>query len=195
MTLLMNTLLEPLLTPPSHSLRSFPSTPLSLSTTPFLLLTSPPSDLSPLLSQPLFLDLSLPPRQHRMLQPCFANSESTLPHLSHPTANASRTKPLKCLLFRSPLPKGKGVKQALAWNQEQLLDLRRLWELRWQRCVSAGLLPMTQPPTMISDAVLDVENSASTAMGIPPSSQTPHLTSRQPNLESQCQDPFRPTTW
>jgi hypothetical protein len=38
-------------------------------------------------------------------------------------------RPAKHLLFRSPLPKGKGVKQALAWNQEQLLDLRRLWEL------------------------------------------------------------------
>jgi hypothetical protein len=34
------------------------------------------------------------------------------------------------LLFRSPLPKGEGVKQALAWNQEQLLDLRQLWEQR-----------------------------------------------------------------
>jgi hypothetical protein len=40
---------------------------------------------------------------------------------------------MKHLLFRSPLPKGKGVKQVLAWNREQLLDLRRLWELRRQR--------------------------------------------------------------
>jgi hypothetical protein len=42
-------------------------------------------------------------------------------------------RPAKRLLFRSPLPKGEGVKQALAWNREQLLDLRRLWELRRQR--------------------------------------------------------------
>jgi hypothetical protein len=48
---------------------------------------------------------------------------------------------------------------------------------------------------MISDAVLDVENNISTVMGIPPSSQIHPSTSRQPNLESQCRDPFRPTAW
>jgi hypothetical protein len=104
-------------------------------------------------------------------------------------------KPLKRLLFRTPLPKGKGVKQALAWNREQLLDLRRLWELRRQRRISAGLLPMTQPPTMISDAVLDVENNVNTVTGIPPSFQIHPSTSRQPNLELQCQDLFQPTAW
>jgi hypothetical protein len=55
--------------------------------------------------------------------------------------------------------------------------------------------PMTQPPTMISDAVLDVENSMSIATDIPPSSQIHPSTSCQPNLELQCQDPFRPTVW
>jgi hypothetical protein len=54
---------------------------------------------------------------------------------------------------------------------------------------------MTQPPTTISDAALDVENNISTAMGTPPSSQIHPSISRQPNLESQCQDPFRPTAW
>jgi hypothetical protein len=44
-------------------------------------------------------------------------------------ASVPLTKPTKRLLFRSPLPKGEGIKQALAWNREQLLDLRRLWEL------------------------------------------------------------------
>jgi hypothetical protein len=44
-------------------------------------------------------------------------------------ASVPLARPTKQLLFRSPLPKGKGVKQALAWNREQLLDLRRLWEL------------------------------------------------------------------
>jgi hypothetical protein len=50
--------------------------------------------------------------------------------LSHPMASVPLTKPTKHLLFRSPLPKGEGIKQALAWNREQLVDLRRLWELR-----------------------------------------------------------------
>jgi hypothetical protein len=44
--------------------------------------------------------------------------------LSPPMASVLQTKPTKQLLFRSPLPKGEGIKQALAWNQEQLLDLR-----------------------------------------------------------------------
>jgi hypothetical protein len=48
---------------------------------------------------------------------------------------------------------------------------------------------------MISDAVLDAENNANTATDTPPSSQTHHSTSPQPNLESQCQDLFRPTAW
>jgi hypothetical protein len=61
-------------------------------------------------------------------------------HPSHLTVSAPLNKLLKCLLFRTPLPKGEGVKQALAWNREQLLDLRRLWELRRQRQMSAGLL-------------------------------------------------------
>jgi hypothetical protein len=62
------------------------------------------------------------------------------------------SKLLKRLLFRSPLPKGKGVRQALAWNREQLLDLRRLWELCQQRRLDAGLIPMAQPPPTISDS-------------------------------------------
>jgi hypothetical protein len=71
-------------------------------------------------------------------------------------ASVSLTRPTKCLLFCSPLPKGEGVKQALAWNREQLVDLRRLWELRRQRHVDRGLIPMTWPPMMISDDVLAV---------------------------------------
>jgi hypothetical protein len=59
------------------------------------------------------------------------------------------TKPLKCLLFRSPLLKGEGVKQALAWNREQLVDLQRLWELRRQHRIDTGLIPMAQPPPMM----------------------------------------------
>jgi hypothetical protein len=104
-------------------------------------------------------------------------------------------RPMKHLLFCSPLPKGEGVKQALAWNREQLLDLRMLWEQRQQRQIDKGLIPMTQPPTMISDAVLAVGNSENTAMVTPPSFQTHHSTYPQTPLESQCQDPFRPTAW
>jgi hypothetical protein len=95
----------------------------------------------------------------------------------------------------SPLPKGEGVKQALAWNREQLLDLRRLWELRRQRRIEAGLIPMAQPPSMISDNALDVENKINTAMGTLQSSLIHPSTSHLPNLESQCSDPFRPTAW
>jgi hypothetical protein len=54
---------------------------------------------------------------------------------------------------------------------------------------------MTLPPTMISDAVLAVENSENIATAIPPSSQTPLLTSLQTPLDSLCRDPFRPTAW
>jgi hypothetical protein len=99
------------------------------------------------------------------------------------------------LLFCSPLPKGEGVKQALAWNREQLLDLRRLWELRQQRQIDNGLIPMARPLTLISDDVLNVENRISIAMGTLPSFPTRPLTSPLPNLESQCSDPFRPTAW
>jgi hypothetical protein len=102
------------------------------------------------------------------------------------------TKPVKHLLFRSPLLKGKGIKKALAWNREQLLDLWRLWELCRQRCVKAGLIPMTQPPTMISDDALAVGNSENIATVTLLSSQTPHLTSL---LDSQCAGPFSPMAW
>jgi hypothetical protein len=101
-------------------------------------------------------------------------------------------RPLKHLLFHSPLPEGEAMKQARSWHRAQLLDLRRLWELRRQHRISAGLIPMTQPPTMISDAVLGVENPASTVTATPPSSLTPLLTSP---LESQCGPPFQPTAW
>jgi hypothetical protein len=110
-------------------------------------------------------------------------------------ASVPLTKPTKCLLFRSPLPKGEGIKQALEWNREQLLDLRRLWELRRQRRVDLGLIPMTHPPHQISDAALGVENRTSIATATPPSSQTPHSTSLLTPLESQCRDLFRPTAW
>jgi hypothetical protein len=91
--------------------------------------------------------------------------------------NRLPTKPVKHLLFRSPLPKGEGVKQALAWNREQLLDLRRLWELWRQRRIDQGQIPMTHPPTMISDAVLAVGSNENTVMATPLSSQTHHSTS------------------
>jgi hypothetical protein len=110
-------------------------------------------------------------------------------------ASMSQTKPTKCLLFCSPLLKGEGITQALAWNHEHLLDLRQLWELCQQCHISAGLLPMTQPPTMISNSVLSVENRISTATVTPPSSQIPHLTSPQPSLKSQFKEPFQPTAW
>jgi hypothetical protein len=110
-------------------------------------------------------------------------------------ASVPLTKPTKCLLFRSPLLKGEGIKQALVWNREQLVDLRRLWELRRQRRIDQGLIPMTHPPTMISDNVLVVGNNENIATDTPPSFQTPHSTSPLTPLESQCQDPFRPTAW
>jgi hypothetical protein len=110
-------------------------------------------------------------------------------------ASVPPMKPTKCLLFRSPLPKGEGIKQALAWNREQLLDLRHLWELRRQRRLDQGLIPMTRPPTTISDDALAVGNSENTATGTPRSFLTHHSTSLQTPLESQCQDPFRPTAW
>jgi hypothetical protein len=110
-------------------------------------------------------------------------------------ASVPLTKPMKCLLFHSPLLKGEGIKQAMVWNREQLVDLRRLWELRRQRRVDRGLIPMTHPPTMISDGVLAVASNENIAMGIPHSSQIHHSTSPLTPLESQCQDLFCPTAW
>jgi hypothetical protein len=172
--------------PPFLSCKIIQSTPLFLSS------TSPPcSPLTPL-PPPLFLDLSQPSPLPLTSLPCSGNSGSTLPHPSHQMASAPLSKLQKHLLFRSPLPKGKGIKQALAWNWEQLLDLRRLWELRQQRQIDNGLIPMARPPLMISDAVLSVENRTSTATVTPLSSQTPRSTSP---LESQCGPPFSPTAW
>jgi hypothetical protein len=54
---------------------------------------------------------------------------------------------------------------------------------------------MTHPPTMISDDALAVGNSENTAMDTLLSFLTPHSTSLLTPLESQCQDPFRPTAW
>jgi hypothetical protein len=193
MTSPMSTLQEPLLTPLSHFRKRTPSTPLSLSLSP-----SSTSSLSNPWTPPLpslVLDLSLHPPQPQMSQPCSTNLGSTPLPLSHPTDNASLTRPAKCLLFRSPLPKGEGVKQALAWNREQLLDLRRLWELRRQRRINHSQIPMTHPPTMISNAALAVGNSKNTATATPLSSQTHPSTSHLTPLESHCRDPFRPTAW
>jgi hypothetical protein len=143
----------------------------------------------------LVLDLSLHPPQPLTLPPCSDGSGSTPLLLSHPTASTPLTKPMKCLLFRSPLPKGKGIKQVLAWNREQLVDLRHLWELRRQWCVDRGLIPMTHPPTMISDGVLAAASNENIATGIPQSSLTLHSTSPLTPLKSHCQDPFRPMAW
>jgi hypothetical protein len=191
MTLPTSTLLEPLLTPLSHFHKSTPSTPLFLSQSPSLI--SPP--YSPLTSPlpSLVLDLSLHPPQPLTSPPCSDSSGSTPRPLSHLMASALLTKPTKHLLFRSPLLKGEGVKQALAWNREQLVDLRRLWELRRQQHVDRRLIPMTRPPMMISDSALAVASNENTATGIPQSSQIPHSTSPLTPLESHCQDPFRPT--
>jgi hypothetical protein len=108
----MSILLEPLLTPLSHYRKNTPSTPLFLSPSPSLIspLCNPstPSLLS------LVLDLSLRPPQPLMSPLCSDNSGSTPLPLSHPMASVPLTKPTTRLLFRSPLPKGKGIKQALA---------------------------------------------------------------------------------
>jgi hypothetical protein len=130
-----------------------------------------------------------------MSPPCSDNSGFTPLPLSHLTASVSLARPTKHLLFRSPLPKGEGVKQALAWNREQLLDLQRLWELRRQRRIDQGLVPMTHPPMMISDAVLAVGNSENTVTDTPQSFPIHNLTSPLTPLESHCRDPFRPTAW
>jgi hypothetical protein len=104
----------------------------------------------------------------------------------------SLTRPTTRLLFRSPLPKGEAVRQALAWNREQLLDLRRLWEQRRQQRINRGLIPMTHPPTMISDPALGVESKENTATATLPSFQTLPSTSHLTPLESHCQDPVPP---
>jgi hypothetical protein len=193
MTLHTNIPSEPLLTPLSHIHKRTPSIPPSMSPSP--LLTLPPCELSVPQLLSLVLDLSLRPPQPLMSLPCSDSSGSTPLPLSHPTASVLPSKPAKCLLFRSPLPKGKGIKQALAWNREQLLDLQTLWEQQQQRCIDKGLIPMTQPLTMISDAALTVGNSKNIAMATLHSFQTPHSTYPQTPLESQCQDPFRPMAW
>jgi hypothetical protein len=181
-----NTLLELLGIPPFLCHKNYQSIPPSLS------LTSPPCSPSTPPLPLLFLDLSLLPPQPQTSLPCSGSSESTPPLPSHLTANAPLNKPTKCLMFCSPLPKGEGIKQALAWNREQLLDLRRLWELRRQQCITNSLIPMAQPPLMISDSALGVENRTSTATGTPLSSQT--LCSTSP-LDSQCGPPFSPMAW
>jgi hypothetical protein len=192
MTSPTNILQEPLLTPLSRFHMSSSSTPLFMSWSPSPSSTSRLSNHSLPLLQPLFLDLSLPRPPCLMSPLCSDSSESILPHPSPRTANRPPTKPLKHLLFRSPLPKGEGVKQALAWNREQLLDLRQLWEQRRQRRIDAGLIPMAQPPHTISDSALGVENRTSTATDIPLSSQTHPSISL---LESHCRPPFSPTAW
>jgi hypothetical protein len=184
---------EPLLTPLSHSPRRTLSTPLSMS--PFPSSISPPCNLSILLPPSIVLNLSLHPPQPLMLLPCSRDSASIHLPLSHLMASVLLAKPTKCLLFRSPLPKGEGVKQALAWNQEQLLDLRQLWELRRQCRIDQGLIPMALPLSMISDNALNVENRTNTATVTPPSSLIHHSTSPLPSLESQCNDPFQPSVW
>jgi hypothetical protein len=100
------------------------STPLSMSTPPSPSLISTPSRNSVPLPQPLFLDLSLPPHLHLKSPLCSDSSGSTPLPLLHPMVSTSQNKPTKCLLFCSPLPKGEGIAQALAWNCKQLLDLR-----------------------------------------------------------------------
>jgi hypothetical protein len=193
MTLLMSTLQEPLLTPLSHFHKRTPSTPLSLSPSPSLISSLSNPWTPPLPS--LVLDLSLRPSQPQTSQPCSTNSGFTPLPLLHPTASVSLTRPTKRLLFRSPLPKGEGVKQALAWNREQLLDLRQLWEQQQQQHINRGLIPMTHPPTMISDTALAVGSNENTVTVTPLLSQTPPSTSHLTPLESHCQDPFRPTAW
>jgi hypothetical protein len=193
MSLPLNTPLELLLTPLSHFPKQTPLTPLFLSPSPSS--TSPPCNPSALPPLSLVLDLSLRPPQPLMSPLCSDNSESTPLLLSHPTASVPPARPTKHLLFRSPLPKGKGIKQVLAWNREQLLDLRQLWELRRQRHINQGLVPMTHPPMMISDAALAVGNNENTVTDTHHSFQIHHSTSPQTPLESHCRDLFRPTAW
>jgi hypothetical protein len=104
----------------------------------------------------------------------------TIPHLS-----ASR--PVACISFYFPFPLFLGLHRT---RTRRLVSPQRR-----QRQISAGLIPMAQPPTMISDTVLNVENNNSTATGIPHSFPILLLTSPQPNLESHHKEPFRPTTW
>jgi hypothetical protein len=95
-----NTLLELSGIPPFLFHKNYQSIP------PFLLSTSPPCSPSIPPLPPLFLDLSLPRPRPQTSLPCSGSSESTPPLPSHPTASAPLNKPTKCLLFRSPLPKG-----------------------------------------------------------------------------------------
>jgi hypothetical protein len=164
---------EPLLTPLSHFPKKTPTLPLFTSPS----LTLPPCDPSTVRLPSLVLDLSLLPPPPQISPLCSDSSGSTLQPLLPQTDSEPPTKPLKRLLFHSPLLEGEAMKEARSWHQAQLLDLRHCWELRRQHRISAGLLPMTQPPTMISDAVLGVENHKNTATGTLPSSLTPLSTS------------------
>jgi hypothetical protein len=184
---------EPLLTPLSHFPKRTPLLPPSLDLSPSSIL--PPSSPSVLRPLYLVLDLSRPRPPPPTLLICSGNSTSTPLPLSHLTASVRQPKPQKHLLFCSPLPEGEVMRQAQSWHRAQLLDLRRLWELRRQRQVAAGLIPMARPPLAISDAVLDVENNSSTVTGTPPSSLTPLSNSPQHNLKSQHKEPFQPTVW
>jgi hypothetical protein len=153
--------------PPEHILTPpVPFSQLSSST------LTPSNLLTPLLPS-LVLDLSLCPPQPRTLQPCSDSSRSPLQLGSPQMDSMLLSKPLKHLIFHSPLPKGKAMRQVQAWHCEQLLDLRQLWELHRKRQMDAGLIPMTHPPTMISDIALVVENSENTATDTLPSSLTP----------------------
>jgi hypothetical protein len=184
---------EPLLTPLSHFPKRTPLLPLSLGLSPSS--TLPLSNPSVLQPPCLVLDLSQPLRPPPTSPTCSGSSESIPLPLSHPTASRQQTKLPKCLLFRSPLPEGEAMKQAQSWHRAQLLDLRKLWELRRQRRIAARLIPMAWPPTAISDDVLDVENNSSIVTGTPPLFPTPLSTSPQHNLEFQHKEPFQPTAW
>jgi hypothetical protein len=87
------------------------------------------------------------------------------------------------------------MQQAHGWHWEQLLDLWQRWELCQKQRLDTRLLAMTQPLTMISDAVLGVENNENTAMGTLPSSQTLALTSHLHSINSHCKDLFHPAVW
>jgi hypothetical protein len=167
----MSTLHEPLLTPLSHFHKRTPMLPLFVSPS-HPSSTLPPCNPSTAKPPSLVLDLSPLPPPLLTSPLCSGSLGSTLqPHLPL-TDSALPIKPLKRLLFRSPLPEGEAMKQARSWHRDQLLDLRCLWELRRQHQISARLLPMTQPPTMISDTVLGVGSKENIVMAIPLSSQT-----------------------
>jgi hypothetical protein len=130
-----------------------------------------------------YAELATDPTQLKSSRACHRH---VTPHPSLQTVSELPSKPLKRLLFHSPLPKGEGVRQALVWNQEQLLDLRRLWELRRQRHLDARLIPMAQPPPTISDSALGVENRTSTATGTLLLSLTHPLTSPSTPTAGLC---------